>query len=309
MKNSIKVFAPATVANLSAGFDVLGLALHQPGDEVEMSLNNANKVIIEKITGDQGKLSLNPEKNTVGSVVIDYLKQRDLHVGVTIKLHKKMPFGSGLGSSSASAVAGLMAINELVDQPLKKINLLPLAMEGERVACGTAHADNVAPSLLGGVTLIRSYHPLDVVQLPYPKDLFIGLVYSHVNIPTAEARKIIKSKIFLKDAITQWGNVAGLVSGFCLQDNHLIGRSLHDVIIEPSRAVLIPFFYEMKEMALQNQALGFGISGSGPTVFALYNDENTAQLSTKKIQTFLKQHKVTSDIFVSTINNNGAIII
>lgn len=309
MKSSIKVFAPATVANLSVGFDVLGLALDVPGDEVVMTLNNSGKVSIEKITGDDGKLPLDPQKNSVSAVVIDYLKQRNLNVGVSIALHKKMPFGSGLGSSSASAVAGLVAINALMENPLDRKDLLPLAMEGERVACGSAHADNVAPSLLGGVTLIRSYHPLDVINLPYPENLFVGVIYPHVNVPTAEARKIIRSKISLKDAVVQWGNLGGLVSGFCLKDTSLISQSLHDVIIEPTRSMLIPYFYEMKSLALENSALGFGISGSGPSVFTLYTDKTTAEKTIEKVKAFLLQKNIKSDIFVSAINPIGAKIL
>lgn len=309
MKPSVKVFAPATVANLSVGFDVLGLALDVPGDEVEMTLNNSGKVSIEKITGDDGKLPFDPQKNTVSAVVIDYLKQRNISTGVSISLHKKMPFGSGLGSSSASAVAGLVAINALMEKPWDRKDLLPLAMEGERIACGSAHADNVAPSLLGGVTLIRSYHPLDVINLPYPENLFVGVIYPHVNVPTADARKIIRNKISLKDAVVQWGNLGGLVSGFCLKDTSLISRSLHDVIIEPTRSMLIPYFYEMKLLALENSALGFGISGSGPSVFMLYTDKTTAEKSIEKIKAFLLQKNIKSDIFVSAINPIGAKIL
>ena len=307
--SSIKVFAPATVANVSAGFDVLGLALHQPGDEVIFKLNQSGKVRIAEITGDEGKLPRDPEKNTVSAVVIKYLKERDIQVGVDISLHKKMPFGSGLGSSSASAVAGLVAINELMEKPWERKQLLPLAMEGERIACGNAHADNVAPSLLGGVVLIRSYNPLDIITLPYPENLYFSLVYPHVNVPTGEARKIIKPKVSLQDAVVQWGNVGGLVAGFCFQDNNLIGRSMQDVIIEPTRAVLIPHFYELKEIALQNNALGFSISGSGPTVFAVSEDENTAHQITQKLQNFLSQKGIQSDNFVSNINKEGAKII
>lgn len=309
MEKSIKIFAPATVANLSAGYDVLGLAVETPGDEVIITLNKTGKVTIDKITGDEGKLPLDPEKNTVSAVVIKYLKQREIDLGASITLHKKMPFGSGLGSSSASAVGGLVAINALMDEPWDKKDLLPLAMEGERIACGNAHADNVAPSLLGGVVLIRSYHPLDVISLTYPDNLWLSLVYPHVNIPTGEARKILKTHIPLKDAVIQWGNVGGIVAGFCTHNIDLIGRSMQDVIIEPIRSMLIPYFYEMKQTALDHGALAFSISGSGPTVFAMTTSEQTAHIISQKLQLLLKQKGVLSDSFVSKINPTGAKII
>jgi homoserine kinase len=309
MSKSIRVFAPATVANLSAGYDVLGLAVHVPGDEVVITLNDTNKITLDEVTGDDGKLPRDPEKNIVSAVVKMYLQQRQISIGASISLHKKMPFGSGLGSSSASAVAGLVAINALMDQPWERKALLPLAMEGERLACGSAHADNVAPSLLGGVVLIRSYDPLDVISLPVPEGIFISLVYPHVNVPTGEARKIIKPQVSLKDAVTQWGNVGGIVAGFCTNDIDLIGRSMQDVIIEPTRAILIPHFYTLKQIALEQGALGFSISGSGPTVFALSKSETIAQNIAQQLNAFLLEKSVISDIFVSEINPIGAKIL
>lgn len=309
MSKSIRVFAPATVANLSAGYDVLGLAVHVPGDEVVITLNDTNKITLDEVTGDDGKLPRDPEKNIVSAVVKMYLQQRQISIGASISLHKKMPFGSGLGSSSASAVAGLVAINALMDQPWERKALLPLAMEGERLACGSAHADNVAPSLLGGVVLIRSYDPLDVISLPVPEGIFISLVYPHVNVPTGEARKIIKPQVSLKDAVTQWGNVGGIVAGFCTNDIDLIGRSMQDVIIEPTRAILIPHFYTLKQIAIEQGALGFSISGSGPTVFALSKSETIAQNIAQQLNAFLLGKSVISDIFVSEINPIGAKIL
>ncbi len=307
--STVKVFAPATIANLSVGYDVLGLALHQPGDEVILRKNKTGKVTISKISGDEGKLPYDPTKNTVSTVIIDYLKQRNLDFGVDIELNKKMPFGSGLGSSSASAVAGLVAINALADMPWEKKLLLPLAMEGERVACGIAHADNVAPSLLGGVTLIRSYHPLEVIKLPFPEHLHLGLVYPHVNIPTSQARRILPQKVTLKDASVQWGNLGGLVAGFCLKDVELIGNSMNDILIEPVRSLLIPYFDALKNIALHQGALNFGISGSGPTMFILTNDERTSSTIADQIQRYLKERNVNSNTYLSKINPEGALVL
>ncbi len=305
---SVKVFAPASVANVSCGFDVLGFALHRPGDMVEMQLNESGRVSLDHIEGDEGRLPRETEKNIVSAVVINYLQHLGVKQGVGIKLCKQMPFGSGLGSSSASAVAGLVAINELMDRPMTREELLPFAMEGERLASGNAHADNVAPALLGGLVLIRSYDPLDVVRLPYPENLCVALVYSHVEIPTMAARKIIRSSIPMKNAIRQWGNVGGLVAGFCTNNIDLIGRSMEDVVVEPIRAMLIPMFYEMRELALENKAIGFGISGSGPTVFALCDNKETAQNIASVLHDLLEQSGIESTTYVSHINKTGPVI-
>lgn len=307
---SIKVFAPATVANVVCGFDVLGFAVHQPGDEVEMQLSDKPGVILKKIEGDDGLLPLDPLKNTVSAAVLDLLNQTgNSNIGVEINLYKKMPIGSGLGSSAASTVAGLFAINELLDKPLTKEQLLSFALAGEQLACGQGHADNVAPSLMGGFVLIRSYDPLDVVSLPTPSKLVCTLIHPHIEIQTRDARKIIRQQVQLKDAVTQWGNIAGLVSGLYREDYFLISRSMKDVIIEPSRAILIPDFYTLREKALEAGALGFGISGSGPSVFALSNDEFIAEKIKEIIQKHLLQNDITSDGFVSNINTEGPRVI
>jgi homoserine kinase len=310
MKDSVKVFAPATVANVVCGYDVLGFAVNQPGDEVIMRLTGGTGINISKITGDDGKLPLDPAKNTVSASVQHYLNHIGKpDTGVDIELHKKMPIGSGLGSSSASTVAGLFAINTLLDNLLTNKELVPFAMKGEELACGYGHADNVAPALLGGFVLIRSYEPLDIISLPFPKDLHAAIVYPEVDVPTKDARQMIRSKVLLKDAVTQWGNVAGLVSGLFMNDYELIGRSMTDILIEPIRSILIPDFAFMKSLALENGALGFGISGSGPSVFALTRDADTAGRITEKLQQHLKAVAINSLCFVSEVNKKGPIIL
>jgi homoserine kinase len=310
MKDSVKVFAPATVANVVCGYDVLGFAVNQPGDEVVMRLTGGKGIAISKITGDDGKLPLNPAKNTVSASVQHYLNhigKPDL--GIDIELHKKMPIGSGLGSSSASTVAGLFAINTLLNGPLNNKELVPFAMKGEELACGYGHADNVAPALMGGFVLIRSYEPLDIISLPFPQDLHAAIVYPEVDVPTKDARQMIRSKVLLKDAVTQWGNVAGLVSGLFMNDYGLIGRSMTDILVEPTRSILIPDFAVMKLLALEHGALGFGISGSGPSVFALTRDAETAGTITAKLQQHLKGLAINSLSFVSEVNKKGPIIL
>jgi len=310
MKDSVKVFAPATVANVVCGYDVLGFAVNQPGDEVVMRLTGGKGIAISKITGDDGKLPLNPAKNTVSASVQHYLNHIDKpDLGIDIELHKKMPIGSGLGSSSASTVAGLFAINTLLNGPLSNKELVPFAMKGEELACGYGHADNVAPALMGGFVLIRSYEPLDIISLPFPQDLHAAIVYPEVDVPTKDARQMIRSKVLLKDAVTQWGNVAGLVSGLFMNDYGLIGRSMTDILVEPTRSILIPDFAVMKLLALEHGALGFGISGSGPSVFALTRDAETAGTITAKLQQHLKGLAINSLSFVSEVNKKGPIIL
>jgi homoserine kinase len=304
--DTIRVFAPATVANVVCGFDVLGFAVEAPGDEVIMRLTDKPGITISKITGDDGRLPLNPAKNTVSVSVQHYLNSIGRpDIGFDIELHKKMPIGSGLGSSSASTVAGLFAAKTLLGDESPAAKLLPFAMKGEEMACGHGHADNVAPALMGGFVLIRSYEPLDVIRLPHPKELYCAIVFPDVDVPTREARQIIRNSVLLKDAVTQWGNIAGLVSGLYTGDIDLIGRSMKDVLIEPVRAMLIPDFYLMREIAMSNGAVSFGISGSGPSVFAFTRDEQTARNITQKLQDHLTKIKIGSQGYVSPINDAG----
>lgn len=303
----VRVFAPATVANMICGFDILGFAVDKPGDEVFMHQVEQVGVRIRSIKGDDGRLPLDPDKNTVSACVKMLLNHLGIEneIGVEIDLIKHMPIGSGLGSSSASTVAGLFAINALLGNPLTKNELMPFCVEGERLACGHGHADNVAPALMGGITLIRGYEPLDIISLPVPEDLVAGIVFPQVDVPTRDARQLIKEKVSLKDAVNQWGNIAGLVAGLYRSDYDLIGRSMHDVLIEPTRAILIPEFYEMKRIAMEAGALSFGISGSGPSVVAISKGAEAAQLAVNRIQEHLTANGIESLQFVSAVNAEG----
>ncbi len=306
MKESIRVFAPATVANVVCGFDVLGFAVDAPGDEVIMRRKEQPGVSISKITGDDGRLPLDADKNTVSASVQHYLKYINREdVGVDIELHKKMPIGSGLGSSSASTVAGLYAINMMLDKPLTHMELVPFAMKGEELACGSGHADNVAPALLGGFVLIRSYDPLDIIKLPYPDSLYCAIVFPDVDVPTRDARRMIRSKVLLKDAVTQWGNVAGLVTGLFMKDIDLMARSMKDVLVEPVRSILIPDFNRLRETAAEAGAVSFGISGSGPSVFSFARDKDTAHKITGALQKHLTALNIRSFAYVSPVNGEG----
>ena len=303
---SIKAIAPATVANVSCGFDIFGFAVESPADEVIVTLSEKPGVVIKEITGDDGLLPLESSRNTSSVAIQAFLNKIGSNQGAEIVLHKKLPLGSGMGSSAASSVAALIAINHLHDNPCTREQLLPFAMEAERIACGSAHADNVAPSLLGGFVLIRSYAPLDVTKIPTPAGLYCTLVHPHMELKTEDSRRVLKSSIPMKDAITQWGNIAGLVVGLMKPDYGLITRSLQDVIAEPIRSVLIPGFDAIKEIAIEHGALGSGISGSGPTIFSLSIGADTANKVGNAIQEQFKIMKLKSDVFVSRINQVGA---
>jgi len=306
---SIKASAPATVANVSCGFDIFGFAVEAPADEVVITLSNTPGVVIAAIEGDEGRLPREAQRNTAGVAVIEFLKAIGSDQGAEIVLKKNLPLGSGMGSSAASSVAALVAINHLHNNPLTREQLLPFAMEAERIACGSAHADNVAPSLMGGFVLIRGYDPLDVTKVPTPADLYCTLVHPHLELKTEDSRRVLKPSISMKDAVTQWGNIAGLVVGLMKPDYGLITRSLKDVVAEPIRSVLIPGFDLIKEESIKAGALGCGISGSGPTIFSISTDIAIARKVGQVIQEQFTALKLNSDVFVSRINEEGAKII
>lgn len=309
MKKTVRVFAPATVANVACGFDIFGFALEAPGDEVHATLSEIPGVRITEITGDGGLLPRQIEKNTAGVSVLKLLEHLNSDQGIELAIHKKMPLASGLGSSAASTVASVFAANELLGRPLSREALLPFAMEGERIACGTAHADNVAPSLLGGFVLVRSYNPLDVIRVPIRCELYCTVLHPHLKINTGEARDLLKKEITLSQHTIQSGNVAGLVIGCMEGDYDLIQRSLQDVIAEPVRAALIPGFAAIKQAALDAEALGCSISGSGPSIFALTTTRASATRIAAVMTDACQQHNITSDFYISAINQTGVQVI
>lgn len=313
---SVTVFAPATVANVGSAFDVLGFALEAPGDTVTAHASPEPGIRIRAIAGDQGKLSYDVERNTAGvssQALLRFLQTANAenfsNVGIELVLNKSLPIGSGLGSSSASTVAAVVATNELLGAPLTRKELLPFAMEGERVACGAAHADNVAPCLLGGFVLVRSYDPLDVIPLPSPEGVWVAVVTPQVEVKTVDARKVLKRSIALEAAISQWGNVAALVAAIYRNDVHLMGRSLEDKIVEPERAPLIPGYHEAKLEALRRGALGCSISGSGPSVFAVCDSQNAAESVSRGMSDSFTTKGIQSIQSISKINSSGATIV
>jgi len=315
MKHRLRVFAPATIANLGPGFDVLGLALSRPGDVVDGELSDKPGVEIVEITGDGGLLSLDPAKNVVGRAASDVLRRAQERgapdAGVRLWLHKQMPLASGLGSSGASSTAGAVIVNELLQRPLNQNELLLSAMEGERAASGSPHADNVAPSLFGGIVLVRSYDPLEVVSLPVPDRLHVAVVHPHCEVSTAQARALVKGRAYsLDEIVPNLGNVAAFVAALFQNDLGLLGRSIHDRLVEPLRAGLIPAFDRVKQAALQAGALGCSIAGSGPSMFAFAADESAAQHVGSAMQsTFASTARLASDVYIGKINKKGAAVV
>lgn len=303
----IKIFAPATIANLACGFDVLGLALDSVGDEMIVRKCDEKGVFITKIIGQ--KLPLETENNVAGVAALALCEKLNLDFGFEIEIYKNIKPGSGIGSSAASSAGVVWGINELLGKPFTTLELTEFAMEGERLASGNAHADNVASALFGGITLVRSYTPLDIIKLPCPNELYATVIHPQIELKTADSRKILKSQINIKDGITHWGNVGAFVSGLYTDNYKLIGKSLVDVIAEPHRADLIPLYYELKEALLKEGILGVGISGSGPSIFALSKGKDIAEKAARKMQTVYEKLALDFDIHISKINKEGVKVI
>jgi homoserine kinase len=305
----VTVFAPATVANVASGFDVLGFALERPGDAVTVRRTEGRGVVVTSISGDGGRLPKDPTKNTAAVAAQAFLEAVGAPFGVQICVEKRMPLASGLGSSAASAVAAVIAANLLAGEPLSPRELLPFTLLAEKAACGSAHADNTAPALLGGFVLIRSYEPLDVLRLPVPRGLACAVVHPHTEVKTEDARRILKKEIRLADAIRQWGNLAALVASLYEGDLALLGRSLQDVVAEPVRSLLIPGFAAVKRAALAAGALGCSISGSGPSVFALCASADAAELAGATMVEAFRAAGLASDLFLSAVNTTGPAVL
>jgi homoserine kinase len=301
----IKILAPATIANLVCGFDILGLALNDPQDEMELMLSDKPGLRIKHI--DEYNLPTEPEKNVAGAALIALLEEYDnKNIGFDLTINKIIKPGSGLGSSAASSAGAV--VNHLLNNYFSKQDLVRFAMNGEKVASGVKHADNITPCIYGGVTLIRSIFPLDIIPLSAPP-MYVTVVHPQIEVKTSDARQILRKEVQLKDAIKQWGNIAGLVAGFLQNDYELISRSLEDVIIEPIRSILIPGFDDIKLQCKDAGALGGGISGSGPSVFMLSKEESTAKNVEEIMKSIYDKIGVEYHTHVTTINNNGVKIV
>ena len=302
MSDFLTLYSPATVANVVCGFDVLGFALEAPYDTMHLCLRDEPGVSI--VHEDEFNLPTEPKRNVAGAALLALLRAAPAGTGFEMRIQKAILPGSGIGSSAASAAGAVVGANQLLGNIFTKEELVRFAMFGEEVASGAQHADNIAPAIYGGVTLIRSAEPLDVVPLSAPP-LHVTVVHPQIEVRTADARQILKQQVPLKAAIRQWGNVAGLVAGLLQSDYKLIGRSLEDVIVEPVRSILIPGFAAVKARSLEAGALGGGISGSGPSIFMLSETEATAQAVAAAMREVYQQLGVDFHIHVSTINSTG----
>jgi homoserine kinase len=303
---SIKVKSPATLSNLCCGFDILGMALNEPYDIIELSKIDEHKIVISHT--DEFNLPTDPKHNIAGVALQSMIDALNYEGGFDIIIEKKIKPGSGIGSSAASAAGIVVAANELLGKPFNKKQLVAFAMEGEVLASGTRHADNLAPCIYGGLVLIRDTPALDIIELDTPP-LFITIVHPQIEIKTSYAREILPKEVSLKSAVTQWANVAGLVSGFLKHDYQLISRSLQDVIVEPVRSKLIPGFDEVKKMGIEAGALGGGISGSGPSLFMLSKNENIANSVESDMKLIYNHLGIDYKTYVSTVAKNGVEVI
>lgn len=302
-QNEVNVFCPATIANISCGFDVLGVALDSVGDEMLIRKVSEKGIKITKLLGqDLPKETLNNVAGVAGNA---FLLAADYDGGFEIEINKKIKPGSGIGSSAASSAGAVWGMNFLLGNPFSKTELVKFAMEGERLASDVAHADNVAPALFGGFTLVRSYYPLDIVAIPAPPELFATIIHPQIEIKTSDSRKILKTTISMETGIKQWGNVGGLIAGLFTEDYDLIGRSLEDHIVEPIRSILIPGFDEVKKTSIQAGALGAGISGSGPSIFAFCKGHDMALRVADAMKLVYNKIGIAYEIHVSKINIDG----
>jgi len=318
----IKIKAPATVANMVCGFDILGFAVNNPYDEMEMRIVNraVGQAAITIVNIDDYNLPTDPELNVAGAALLAMIEEYTANsssdktlvdfstIGFEVKINKLIKPGSGVGSSAASSAGAVVGANYLLGNIFSKDDLVRFAMNGEKVASGVKHADNIAPCIFGGVTLVRSIFPLEIVALPSP-ELFVTIVHPQIEVRTADARSILRQKVLLKDAIKQWGNIAGLVAGLMKSDYDLIGRSLEDVIIEPVRSILIPGFDALKLSCKKAGALGGGISGSGPSIFMLSKTEEIAKAVEKEMHELYAEMNLPHHTYVTTINQKGVEIV
>ncbi|WP_431137509.1 homoserine kinase [Psychroserpens mesophilus] len=301
--NQIKIFSPATVANVSCGFDVLGFCLDSVGDEMIIKKTSQKGINISRIEGYE--LPFEAENNVAGVSALALYNDANPDFGFDIEIYKKIKPGSGIGSSSASAAGSVFAINELLGKPYNKTQLTNFAMKGEALASLCEHADNLAPALFGGFTLVKSLSPLQILELPTPKNLFAVVIHPQIEIKTSEARAILPQDVSLKKAITQWSNVGSFVHALHTENYKLLSESLIDVIVEPHRSKLIPHFEDVKQTAINHGALGCGISGSGPSIFSLCEGKESAKKVHDAIQNIYSQTTIDFEIYTSKINTEG----
>ncbi|UOQ97857.1 homoserine kinase [Hymenobacter sp. 5317J-9] len=307
MPDSVLVHSPATLSNLGCGFDVLGLALEAPYDAVRVTLSATPGVRIQHL--DPYNLPTDPAHNVAGVALLAMLQAAPDAVGFDVEITKGIKPGSGVGSSAASAVGAVVGANALLHNRFSKMELVDFAMEGEAVASGARHADNIAPAVFGGFTVVRAVTPaIDIVALQSPP-LWVAVVHPQIEVKTSDSRKVLPTDVPLKLATRQWANVAGLVSGFLTADYDLIGRSLDDYIVEPARLPLIPGLAEARRRALAAGAIGGGISGSGPSIFMLNKTAATAQTVGTAMGEVFAELGIEFHVYVGPVATQGARVV
>jgi homoserine kinase len=302
--NSVRVRATASVANVSCGFDCIGYAITEPADILTISIKDSQGVRITLSGSKADTITTAAKHNTAGKAILSLLDSLGINQGFNVHIEKGIPPGSGLGSSAASAAAAVFGVNELLGKPLKFKELLVHGMAGEAVASGGLHADNIAPALFGGIILIRSLDPLDILQLPVPENLFSTVVLPDFVINTRDARNMLPIRVPLKTAVKQAGNLAGFTLGLHEDDFDLLGRSMIDLFAEPIRAELIPGYHIVKKVAMDTGAIGCGISGSGPTLFALCDSEDTSKKVGNSMVNAFKNNGLNSIAYSSPIHRD-----
>lgn len=304
----IKVFAPASVSNMGSGFDIIGFPIEHVGDTVTLYPNGSSEIRIVEITGYK-EIPTEPEKNVASHAVRKLLEHLGSNEGFDMKIDKTVIPGSGLGSSASSSAAAVVAANELLGRPFTKRELVDFAMEGEALVSGGKHADNVAPAILGGIILVRSYHPLDIIRIPPPEDLWTVVLHPQIEIKTDLSRSLLMDRIDLKNAIRQWGNVGGLIAGFYTSNYDLIGDSMEDLVAEPARSELIPGYRDLKQIALSAGAKGYTISGSGPSFFAVCDSKECAEKVEKTMSEAYQNYRIDFLTYISKVDRKGTVIL
>ncbi len=304
----VTAFAPGSVANVAIGFDILGFSVDALGDRVTLVRREEPGVTIRAITGVVDDLPLQADRNTAGQALLALIESRELKFGFDVWIQKGIPLSSGLGGSAASAVAAVVAANAMLDDPLTRIEQLTVAMEGEAVASGSRHADNISPSLFGGLVLTVGIDEPRVKQIPVPEQIHAVIVHPHLQVSTKQARAILSGTVQMSDFVWQTANLAGFISGCYTNDLDLIKASLEDVIIEKQRKVLIPGFAEVRAAAMQEHALGCSISGAGPTVFALCMETNARAVRKAMVQAFASQG-IEADKWIVPVQSGGAHVV
>lgn len=306
-QQAVRVFAPATVANVAVGYDILGFAIDRPGDEIIARFGKEPGLKITKIHGTSKNLPFDSEKNTATKGALALLKHLgEENISIEIEIYKKMPFGSGMGSSAASAAAGVLAVNELLGRPVQKRDLAEFAVLGESAADGAIHGDNVIPSLVGGMVLIRDNETCDFLKLPVPRGLSVFVIYPEIEILTKDARAVLSDQVMLSQLIAQTGNIASFVASLYTSDLELMKRSLEDHVIEGQRSKLIPYFRDLQKIAIDAGAMNYTISGAGPSMFGFAQNSLIAENASKSIIEYLHNKNINAHPYISPINTTGA---